>query len=260
MKTYQKVIIAIVVLGLCVLTFISKQEKPKTITLPPVQTTISDTNEFYVIEAHIPIEPRDKDNVMSKTMTDIVNARKEEWKIGGALYSEEKGTDKQYPDRPAMKYELGINYEKFVSKGKDTITYVFKNYQFTGGAHGGTGLKTYTFDAKGLVYIQNVLDLNRKNSIALTRILESKLKSQLGEMYNEQMLPEGLGLAYIKDDGSFDKTKSDGFDFISNFEHFIILDDGIRFIFGQYQVAPYAAGMPEVVVSFEELAPYLRSN
>lgn len=77
-------------------------------------------------------------------------------------------------------------------------------------------------------------------------------------MYNEQMLPEGLGLAYIKADGSFDKTKSDGFDFISNFENFVILDEGIKFIFSQYQVAPYAAGMPEVVVGWDELKPYLK--
>jgi hypothetical protein len=38
----------------------------------------------------------------------------------------------------------------------------------------------------------------------------------------------------------------------------VILDEGISFIFGQYDVAPYVAGMPEVTLSWAELKQFLR--
>lgn len=44
-----------------------------------------------------------------------------------------------------------------------------------------------------------------------------------------------------------------------NYTCWLINDNGITFKFGQYQVAPYEAGMPEVKLSFDELKPTLSS-
>ncbi len=218
---------------------------------------INDTNDFYTITAELPREPKDTKDEMNKLFADIIKNKQEEWKIGGGLYIDEMKTRLDYPDRPVMKYELNIKYDRYESAKRDIVSYVFKSYEFTGGAHGGTGLFTFTFNKDGRLRIEQILNLTRENSIALTRILGERLKVSLGELYNEKFLSEGLGLAYIKEDGTFDKTKSDGFDFISNFENFVVTDEGITFIFSQYQVGPYAAGMPEVLLTWEELGDYL---
>ena len=260
MNNTKKIIIITILVILATLVGISKRKANDIVIAPTATSTdvvVNESTDFYSIKAEIPTEPKDKDNIMFTTATDIINNKKEQWKIGGALYNEEQNISTQYPDRPAVKYELDIQYDKFESETKGTVSYVFKNYEFTGGAHGGTGLKTYTFDSNGLVDLATILNFTSENKVAMTRLIESKLKVQLGELHNEQMLSEGLGLAYLKADGTFDKTKSDGFDFRSNFDNFAILDGGIKFIFGQYQVGPYAAGMQEVMLSWEELGPYL---
>jgi len=260
MNKNHKIIIVIILVILATLVGISKRRDNDAARAPIATSTdviVNESNDFYSIKAEIPTEPKDKDNIMFTTATDIINNKKEQWKVGGALYNEEQNISQQYPDRPAMQYELDIQYDKYESNAKGTVSYVFKNYEFTGGAHGGTGLKTYTFNENGLVDLATILNFTFQNNVAMTRLLESKLEGQLGELHNEEMLNEGLGLAFLKADGTFDKTKSDGFDFRSNFDNFVILDEGIKFIFGQYQVGPYAAGMQEVTLKWDELAPYL---
>lgn len=265
MKNYQKIVIVLVLLFLAIWVNISNNKNNNDITTAITATStdilINDTNDFYTIDVRIPRESLDKENLMEKNINSIVDVKKEEWKIGGGVYTEEQNISIQFPDRPKIKYELNIKYDKYKSVSKDTASYVFKNYEFTGGAHGNTGLVTYTYDKNGLVDIQNILNLNDGKDIALTRVLESRLRtSSLGEDYNEQMLTEGLGLAFLKKDGTFDKVKCkcDGFNFASNFTNFVVLDEGIKFIFGQYQVGPYAVGFPEVVLTWEELGGYLK--
>ena len=266
MKTYQKNIILFVILSLCILVYFSKKEKEIIVPSTVATTTdifVNESNEFYIISARYPKEPRDKDFIMEKDILTIVNQKKQEWKIGGPLYNEEKNISARNPDEPLfLKYELNIKFDTFKSKDKGTVSYVFKNYEFTGGAHGGTGLMTYTFDKKGLVQAENILDLNGPNSLALSKMLRDKLRDKFkvfyGEFYNGEMLDAGLGLQFIKNDAMSAKVGEDTFNFSLNFKHFVVLDEGITFIFGQYQVAPYVAGMPEVLMTWKELKPFLK--
>lgn len=251
MKTYQKIIILVILLILAILVYISKNKKTENLSIEDEKTStttvatssnivISDTNEFYDIEAQYPNEPRDKTSMMERDTLAIVNRKKEEWKIGGPLHKEEMNILAQYPDRPIIKYELNIKYDKFESKEKDIVSYVFKNYEFTGGAHGNAGIVTYVYDKDGLIDIKDILNLNNNNDTALIKIIKDKLKISLGEMYNQDMLNAGL--------------KSG----VYSFNNFAVQDAGIKFIFGQYEVAPYAAGMPEVLVGWEELEKLLK--
>ncbi len=262
MKTYQKNITLFVILSLCLFVYFSKKEKEVVVPSTVATTTdifINDVNEFYTISAQYPKELWDKDFTMEKDVLTIVNQKKEEWKIGGPVNNEEKAITMQYPDRPILKYELNIKFDKFESKDKGTVSYVFKNYEFTGGAHGGTGLVTYTFDKNGIVNIGDILDLTSSgHSLAISKIMRDKLKVSLGELHNAEMLDGGLGLQFINANGNSNAITGDAFNFSANFNNFVVLDEGIRFIFGQYQVAPYAAGIPEVLLTWEELSPYLK--
>ena len=264
MKTYQTIIILFVIISICISVFILKKEKEKEVVIPSSIATTTDmfinhSNDFYTISAEYPKELKDRDFIMEKDVLRIVNQKKEEWKIGGPLHNEEKIIMSQNPDRPLfLKYELNIQYDQFESKKTDTVSYFFKNYEFTGGAHGGTGLMTYTFDEKGQVHAEDLLDLNGPNSLALSKMLRDKLKVSLGELYNQEMLDGGLGLQFIKNDAMYKSVGENTFNFSLNFKNFVVLDEGIKFIFGQYQVAPYAAGMPEVLLSWEELKTFTK--
>jgi hypothetical protein len=264
MKNYQKILIILVLVFSVILIKSSRDKDMQDVSTITIATStdifIKDKNEFYNIEARIPKELLDKEGVMENKISSIVDVKKEEWKIGGDVYLEEQNILKQFPDRVKIDYQLTIDYKKYKSDLKNSVSYVFNNYEFVGGAHGDTGIITYTYNEKGLVDIQNILNFNDGKDIDLSNILESKLKPAIGEYYNEQMLREGLGLAFLKKNGTFDmeKCNCDEFNFVSNFDNFIILNEGIKFIFGQYQVGPYAAGFPEVLLTWDELAVYLK--
>ncbi len=270
MFTKNNIIFVIVIFILAFAYFVNNKNK-RIIETEPVKTidsvatttefTIKESTDFYDIDAVYPDEPLDKDHIMEKEIKKVVDFAKEDWKNDGDVYNTEKEISTKYPDRPMTKYLLGITYEKFESKMLETVTYVFEEYTFTGGAHGNTVIETYTFDKNGKVEIESFLKLKENNNdIYLTKLLEPKLKVVLGnEYFNLNMLKEGLGLSLLKSDGiTIDpKKNTDGFSFDSNFKKFIILDEGIKFIFGQYQVAPYVAGNPEVMLTWKELELYL---
>ena len=248
MNTYQKITIIVILIIVAVFAYTSKNKKAETPVEDQMQNqaatttdiVIKDETDFYEISANYPKDIRDKNLIIQKDVTNIVNVKKEEWKTGGSLYNEEQNIKAQYPDRPSIKYELNIQYDKYESQSKNTVSYVFKSYEFTGGAHGNTGLFTYTFDEKGLIYVDSFLNLTDDNAKALTNLIKEKLIISLKDLYNPSMLDSGLSGIH------------------TNFDNFVVLDEGIKFIFGQYQVAPYAAGMPEVMLTWGELKSYLK--
>ncbi len=255
---FKKIIIlssVIILFGIIVFTIIPNRNKMnleiKPEQLTEVSTTteqkISESNDFYDIDIKYPIEVRDIKRYMDKYVKSNLESIKVEWNLDGDLYKNELKLRKDFPDRPIAKYEYNVSYEKFESKKMNTISYIIKSYTFTGGAHGNTSLQTFTFDKNGLITIDVLLNLNKDNDKNITLMLSDKLKKTLGDQYNEEILKEGLGLS----------GNNIGFLYQTNLMKFVILDEGIKFIFDQYQIAPYAAGNPEVLLSWEELRNYL---
>jgi hypothetical protein len=218
----------------------------------------NESNNFYTIKATYPTDPIDKDVVMKNIVESWINKDKEDWKIGGETYKSEQELRIKYPDMSPAAYELNIEYTKEISNKFQTVTYSITKYEFTGGAHGNTTLSTFTFDKNKQIKIEDIINLE-KNDINLTRILSAKLSKSLGDGLNEDMLSSGLGLAFLDKNGNFDQKKCacDGFLFSYNFQNFSILDEGIKFTMPQYSVAAYAYGMPEVIISWQELTPFL---
>jgi len=222
-------------------------------------------NSFYKIHASYPGETLDTKYIMRDYVEYIVMEKMEEWKVDGELYMAEQEINADFPDRKPVPYELNITYKKYEAPLKKTVTYVFMTYEFTGGAHGNTVTNTFTFgvDAQGkpkAISIQDILSFENGNDIALTRLLAEKLPAVLGEYAQKDMIENGLGLTYLKPDGkTFDAEKChcDGFFYGSNLQNFIVRDDGLTFILGQYQVAPYVSGMPEVKFTWKELESFL---
>lgn len=226
------------------------------------EVNLKDANDFYSISAKYPVEKKDTNEDMKKFVEYVVKQKQEEWKIGGELYLAEKDIEKNFPDRSKMQYQLDISYTFSKSNMFNLTTYVFTLYEYTGGAHGGTNLATFTFGKNGRIAIEDILDINDNKDIEISRLIEKKLVSVLGDSSSPETINEGLGLAYLREDNTIDlaKCNCDGYFFGSNLQNFVVTDNGIRFIMYQYQVAPYSAGMPEVTLSFEELKPYLKSE
>jgi hypothetical protein len=226
------------------------------------QEEFTDENEFYSISAQIPNEELDTAKVMESEILAGVISRQQEWKIGGEIHQSELELSAEFPDRPIMKYEYLSSYTKTSSEKMQSVSYLVNTYEFTGGAHGMSYPATYSFNKNGQILISNILDIdNTTKQIELTQILAAKLKQELGDMLDSEMLNMGLGLSYLNQQGQFDPTLCDCGTFTpkDNFNNFIITDEGVTFIFGPYQVAAYAVGMPEVTLSWEELAPYLKN-
>jgi hypothetical protein len=252
--------IAIVIVGLIVFGFLLFKFNLLNGILPV--RTVNEENEFYKLTAKYPNEKWDNINAMGGYVDYNLNQKRELWKIGGDAYTTQKKVEKDFPDSPKVKYEMNIDYKESDSKRFGIHNYVFQNYEFTGGAHGNTGLATFSFDKNGRVDINNILDLNNGNDEAITKLLEQKLTETLGENSSTQMIRDGLGLNYFDANGKLDKGKCncDGFLFSSNLQNFRVEDDGIVFIMGQYQVAPYVAGMPEAKLKWDVLEEFLNPN
>ena len=245
------------------------------------EKTISFKTSFYDIQAKYPVEPWDKNGAIEKYVNDLVNKKKEEWKDGGAAYNDEMKLRKDFPDKQQMAYQLNISFDKYIGEINDAtttaanasikgeyITYIISNYEFTGGAHGDTDIKTFMFRNDGEKTLGDIVNLNEKNNIAIAKIIINKLPNILGEGYDQRMAEEGLGLNYLKKDGTFDlqkcvkatgATDTNQCNQIlqANLQNYYISNNGITFVMGQYQVAPYAAGMPQIPFTWNELQNYL---
>ena len=230
MKKNYTIILSLII-SLCLIVayvYVVKNDTKKNVVQSPVKTVeqtsvhekkLADKNDFYDIEAVYPVEVKDKNSVIENFVLGKVEEKKEQWKIGGDAYNEEKKIEKDFPDRPKMQYQYSISYKKYESRKWGTVSYVFTTYEYTGGANGNATVNTFTFDNQGLVMIDTVLDFAiNNNDITLTKMLRDKLLMR--DNASKDMINDGLGLSYLKADGkTFDQKKCncDGFFFPSNF-------------------------------------------
>jgi hypothetical protein len=122
---------------------------------------------------------------------------------------------------------------------------------FSGAAHPIAVSDTYNIDINtgadlGLI---DIFDTSTKYLDKISEYSTASLKKQLAE---------AQGLAEDSKDLVFFPEGADSNP--ENFSTFLIEEDGIRFIFGQYQVAPYVAGEQEVLIPYGELKAYLRKG
>lgn len=222
----------------------------------------NESNDFYTIKANYPIDTWDKSGETRQVVNIWINNAREDWKIGGEIYNNQKVLESKYPDMSKMQYELYIDYATATSQKLGTHSYILSKYEWTGGAHGMTSITTFNFNNNKRILIEDMVDLN-KYDIPLTKILKRYLISSIGkENLDENMMNRGLGLAFLDENDNFDQAKCgcDGFLFAANFQNFMILDEGIKFIMDTYQVGAGALGNPEAIIPWSELKPFLNKD
>lgn len=129
------------------------------------------------------------------------------------------------------KYVLFIAYEKY--QVKPFLSFKFTIYEFLGGAHGMTFIKTFVFDKKG------------KRTLKLSNIFEEEnfLKNIKKEV-RKQLLEK------IKGNKEWIIR---GTEKLKDFENFVLTKDKIIFFFPPYQVACYAAGIQKAEILYKKI-------
>lgn len=137
------------------------------------------------------------------------------------------------------------DYSADMTKIAETDSYVVfnsSNYVYMGGAHGGiTGAGDLTF---------------RKSDGRIVRVIIDR--DRVGEM--QDIIREGLE-SFIADGGGvredIDFVFTEGGIFPLPVWEPALSEDGVVFLYQQYEIAPYAFGMPTFTVPYEEMMEFL---
>lgn len=142
-----------------------------------------------------------------------------------AAVTEVKGYPANPSDSATQQNTLDGTFDK-VYVGPDVVSLELVLSQYTGGAHPMTVYAGMNFDrATGK-------QLALADALALTGLTIAQLSAQASAQFSQELgdgfFPEGAG------------TNPE------NFSSFVISADTVTFIFQQYQVAPYAAGVQQI--------------
>lgn len=123
--------------------------------------------------------------------------------------------------------------------------YLSENYEYLGGAHGGvTGAGYLTYSKADGSRITGFIDPDQLE--AIQPLLRAGIVSYFSE--NEDDLSEEEALEYLFiEDGIIPLPVQDPYP----------SEDGLNFIYQQYEIAPYAMGMPSFTIPFDQIKPYL---
>ena len=120
----------------------------------------------------------------------------------------------------------------FTYVGDDVVSYLATRYSYSGGAHGMTSEVAYNFDRKTGDSILEESFFKDGYVGKLTRLLTAHLPESLESPADTSM----LFLKEIEPNGNFS-----------------IGENGITYIYNQYEIAPYSMGIIRISIPWEEL-------
>ena len=138
--------------------------------------------------------------------------------------------------QPNVPYVLQIIYKTTLNTNQ-AVSFLFTQYQYTGGANGSETYKGMNFSLPtGTPITLDTLFGTSDDYVAqLSTLVTTQLTKQLGQYADPAMIQSGAGPAK------------------ANFENFVLTPQGITFLFDQYAVAPGVAGPQQVTISYEAL-------
>ena len=139
------------------------------------------------------------------------------------------------PNKCETYFDYSLNYNQ-----NGLLSVVFKDYQYTGGAHGSTAQSSYTFNLNtGEEYTLKDLFNSDANYVSF---ISDTVRKEINERVKEGSLFEELT--------PFNTIRED--------HDFYLSDDGIVIYFQQYEYWPYAAGIQEFTVEYAALKDMLK--
>lgn len=128
------------------------------------------------------------------------------------------------------------------------VSFAVKYQVYLGGAHGNTIVWNHT------------VDLNRMEKITEDDLFTQGYKSQLKPLIQSYLLK------FVKETRHADEEVSDeflqqyffDFDKIEHNSNLLLDKKGVRYTFNSYEIAPYASGMFEIVIPYDQLEDILK--
>ena len=183
-----------------------------------VDKNIKEKNDFINIDVEIP----QIDGLFNKEREKVIN--NEILYYTNMWINEGKQASQEF--KPTIPYEYYSRYD-VTNQGK-ALSFYIDYYQFSGGAHGITVRRPYNINIENGEYI-NLNELFEKNFDYITYI-------------NENIKKE------INKNPEYYFTGKDGFKGIKENQDFYIKNGKLIIHFPYYEIAPYAAGMPEFTI------------
>lgn len=149
----------------------------------------------------------------------------------------------KYPDDnyPPMSYEFSYSV-KPVALTPSYVTMLYNSYVYMGGAHGGAESVGQTFSTKSGL------------KLTLDNMFKPESKDAVLELVEQGLMKQYFKVSDIKEFENELLLNGDPLPFPANTPYFE--DGGVCFLYQQYEIAPYAAGMPACVIPFKTLEPY----
>ena len=125
------------------------------------------------------------------------------------------------------------------------VVFFSSNYVYMGGAHGGvTGAGDLTFRKSDGQIIRHIIDRSREDE--MQSLIREGVASYMQAENDGHASEEGMGIFYEADEDiplpAWEPSLS---------------SDGVVFLYQQYEIAPYAAGMPSFVVPYDKISGFL---
>lgn len=192
------------------------------------------SNEAFEIKVQYPINIIGAEYVKGTLDTELLTFKKEN---DLAKFSPQELTDfGPSKDRP---YSFVAQYQAYGNK--NFLTHRLDTYTYTGGAHGNTGVQTFTYDKKGKLVTPEMLFVNKDAVAAFSTLVQKQALALDGDgMINTEWLAESAGPDAV------------------NFKTFAFNGQDILIIFPQYSIAAYVAGIIEVPLPLSELSGILK--
>ena len=135
----------------------------------------------------------------------------------------------------ALSWERSLN-GYIAGEHGDIISYIVSTYDFSGGAHGSSAELAFNFNRKSGEIIDEDDIFTEGSAVELSKLLSAHLQSDFAEgTYNS---------LFIKD--------------IEPNGNFIVSEEGVTYIYGQYEIGPYYLGIIKLTLPWEELEGLLK--
>lgn len=241
MENKNKIIIGIILILLIVVAIIYTQKnikptvggifvgsKNSKISIAPFATEKSET-EYLTINTTMPVASQEKfpeiynfvDGIRREFMKDFDSLTPEDIKFI------QLGGDRKYDFTVATRVATSTN----------TVTYIVEVYKFTGGAHGGTDVGTFTYDKDG-------------KFVSLSDVMQGDYLKTISELSRKHFYDILGDVA--------DKTGTDPI--MDNYKAWYLTDKDIVFIFGQYSVGPYVFGIQEFSIPKSSISNFISTK
>ena len=247
-KCISSLILVIIIFAISTLNIIAQNDTVNNM-FTIEEKIVNEENEFFKQNIKYPYLKIKEDYKNEKNKNLIGNINKEieayinhfiqDIKSQSDEYSKEYNEELSKSKEDYIKYQYEAYSDYKVTYNKNNILSIpITTYNFTGGAHGMTYLKSFNYD------------LSTGDKLSLKDMFK-------GSVDYKKIVNDYITLEINKNKEIY-FTDKDGFNGISDNQEFYIDNNGIVVYFQLYDIAPYYVGIPRFNLSNKEFKKYLK--